>query len=376
MSSLPALDQYNRLLLALQEGLSERPPWGPFLSLLREQVGARVVVLALRRPQGQDAGLVFVDGMALEGGRQSHYAEEFGALNPFVDLPDGVPLTLDERISRAELEKSEYYRCYMAPNGHTQLLGLDIHRQGEVVMYLRAIRSTDDPLFGEPEKALFGLLSGHLRLLAEQLDREHSLYSTEQLYQQALTGLALGNIVLDWHLNMIRVSPVAEHLLAAGDGLRRQGSRLRAQRRQDDTELQQALERCAGHDGQAVHAPQALTIGRRRGEPLQVVLRPLKPAPGADACRAPRVSVTLRAPEMRPALPLPLLRELLGLTVQEARLALGLANGLSLDEVAEELGVSRSTVRSHLNSAFQKTGCHQQSALVSLVLGSLAGMSY
>jgi DNA-binding CsgD family transcriptional regulator len=66
------------------------------------------------------------------------------------------------------------------------------------------------------------------------------------------------------------------------------------------------------------------------------------------------------------------LRRRFGLTGSEVRLALALQEGGTLSAVAGRLGVTRETVRSHLRSAFAKTGTHRQRELVALVL-RLAG---
>ncbi|MNG23881.1 hypothetical protein D3C84_1085400 [compost metagenome] len=49
-----------------------------------------------------------------------------------------------------------------------------------------------------------------------------------------------------------------------------------------------------------------------------------------------------------------------------------LANGLTLDEASEELGISRNTARAHLRSTFSKTGVTRQTMLVRLILRSVA----
>ncbi|MCY1183803.1 hypothetical protein D3C76_1770240 [compost metagenome] len=49
-----------------------------------------------------------------------------------------------------------------------------------------------------------------------------------------------------------------------------------------------------------------------------------------------------------------------------------LANGLTLDEASEELGISRNTSRAHLRSTFSKTGVTRQTMLVRLILRSVA----
>ncbi len=59
---------------------------------------------------------------------------------------------------------------------------------------------------------------------------------------------------------------------------------------------------------------------------------------------------------------------LYALTPAEARLTLGLTNGRTLDDMAEEWGVSMHTVRSQLRQIFRKTETSRQSELVKLIL--------
>ena len=63
-----------------------------------------------------------------------------------------------------------------------------------------------------------------------------------------------------------------------------------------------------------------------------------------------------------------LLREALGLTPTESRIASLLASGLRSDAIAERLGISPATVASHLKSIFAKTETHRQTDLVALLL--------
>jgi len=64
-----------------------------------------------------------------------------------------------------------------------------------------------------------------------------------------------------------------------------------------------------------------------------------------------------------------------GLTPAETRVLSALTSGKGLAAVARKLGISRSTVHSHLDKIFQKTGTNRQAELVGLVqagVGSLA----
>jgi DNA-binding CsgD family transcriptional regulator len=62
------------------------------------------------------------------------------------------------------------------------------------------------------------------------------------------------------------------------------------------------------------------------------------------------------------------LARVFGLTGAESRLAARLANGSTLNEVAEELGIARETARNQLKAVFAKTGTHRQSELVALLM--------
>lgn len=68
-----------------------------------------------------------------------------------------------------------------------------------------------------------------------------------------------------------------------------------------------------------------------------------------------------------PAPAVELMRSLFDLTPSEARVARGLANGDTLDEIASTGGVAISTVRSQLRVVLQKTGCARQAELVALL---------
>jgi DNA-binding CsgD family transcriptional regulator len=64
-------------------------------------------------------------------------------------------------------------------------------------------------------------------------------------------------------------------------------------------------------------------------------------------------------------------QQLFGFTASESVLANLLMEGKSLGESCDQLGIRRSTGCSHLRRMFKKTGVHQQSHLVALILRSI-----
>lgn len=68
-----------------------------------------------------------------------------------------------------------------------------------------------------------------------------------------------------------------------------------------------------------------------------------------------------------PSAGMALLAEQAGLTEREADLCLQLASGKTLDQAAEEVGVKKTTMRTHLANSFAKLGVNSQPELVALV---------
>jgi DNA-binding CsgD family transcriptional regulator/PAS domain-containing protein len=106
----------------------------------------------------------------------------------------------------------------------------------------------------------------------------------------------------------------------------------------------------------------------RRREKRPVILRIL---PVHGAARTPflgaRVLLTLTSLEPRPLLKTTALIGAFGLTPAEARLASVIAEGVSPEQAAEALGISRLTARNQLKAIFGKTDTHRQSELVALL---------
>jgi len=80
-----------------------------------------------------------------------------------------------------------------------------------------------------------------------------------------------------------------------------------------------------------------------------------------------QVAVFLRDPDRNEATRRPELMTSLALTPREASLAELLAQGMTLTEAANALGITRESARTHLKHIFSKAGVRRQAELVSLI---------
>lgn len=137
--------------------------------------------------------------------------------------------------------------------------------------------------------------------------------------------------------------------------------RLRAQVREQDA----ALERLIGDvlDGGTRGRAQAALVLPRGGQlPLLVQCLPLASQGGSPHCALLAID-----PEQKRVPNISVLRQAFGLTASEARLALCIADGLDIAEIAAAHKIAESTARSQLKAVFAKTGTRRQAELSALL---------
>ena len=81
-----------------------------------------------------------------------------------------------------------------------------------------------------------------------------------------------------------------------------------------------------------------------------------------------KVAVFLTDPNLQQPISVDNLVSVYGLTPSEAQVAITLANGHNIDEIAKTSNHSAHTIRSQLKSVFRKTGVSRQSELIKLLL--------
>lgn len=372
-----SLTEFSELLAQLYAGTLDEVPWQSFLATARRLLDADTIILLLRRPSGEDRGVILGDSSSpgFETG-QGPYIDGFYAQDPFVNLPVDEVVTLDEYIGTRMLLNSEFYRVCLEPFDIFHIVGVDMVLEDGTKASLRATRSRGAPAFTRREKDLCRLLTPHLKRAISIHARIERIESERTLFAGAMTQLALATIILDESGDILHTNPIADELLAEADGLRRIDGRLSISRSADNLHLRELITAAitAQRQGESSIA-QAMSIARPSGRaPLGLVVRPVPAREWAEGQRAPCVGIFVSNPEQHASAPKERLIELFGLTPAESGLAIALANGLNLDEAAAELEISRNTGRAHLRSIFAKTGVTQQAKLVRLILQSVANL--
>jgi DNA-binding CsgD family transcriptional regulator len=183
----------------------------------------------------------------------------------------------------------------------------------------------------------------------------------------------VGAAILDGSGQVLRMTPMAEALLAERDGLRLIGQRPHALSTAEDRILQRMIRGALRGSAIAAGEPEAISISRPSGaRALGLVIQSVGGPDRLSQRSAPAAALFFRDPERNVEVANNVIRELFDLTPAEAELARRLAEGLSLADAAHVLNIRRNTARAHLRAIFSKSGITRQSELVRVLLNSAA----
>ncbi len=179
---------------------------------------------------------------------------------------------------------------------------------------------------------------------------------------------------------VFHANPAAMAILSANDGLclsKHQGLSGRTVVRttvpQKQTALHAALREALAPDAaDGTHFAHALIVERPSGEPAYAMRFSTLPHGNefGRGATAPLAIAFIDDGALKLEADTAVLRSRYGLTPAEVRVALGAADGLRVEELAASLGIGGSTVKTHIQRVYEKTGANSRSQLLKLLLAS------
>lgn len=371
--TVPLQDRLHELIGLVYEAALEPTRWQAFMTILSTAYEGSTVLWA-EDTQTPDAS-IFATGRFDTSYIQS-YVEYYLKTNIWTPLIDPLPTggIFDAQVvPEADFEACEFYNGWLRPQDLYHSLGIVIANEQGLQTKLSVLRPKSVGIFGEAEMHAWRALSPHVqrafqihrRLVVAQLQRD--------VADEGLDRLGVAALLVDADGRILSANRAAMALIEAGDGIAAPRGRLQAKRPPlTERLLHMIAEAARTASGLGSHPGGALSLPRRDRRPLSALISPMWGEAFGLGFPVPAALLFIRDPEQaaigRPGD----LKALFGLTDAEARLAAALAEGGSLDEIADSTGVSIHTLRTHLKRLMHKTDVTRQSELVRLVLRSAA----
>lgn len=249
-------------------------------------------------------------------------------------------------------------RLQMIGLGRPIILGVKYSEDSSLCMVLHR-HSDDARAFDDAHAEFLFRLSPHLKQTVSLSEKIGQFQSQVDTLGHCVDQFNAGMLVLDSKGNLRWANQRAKQLLKSSKHLSITSDRLRCTSSEDQFRLQELL-------GSVLQCQQAGhrfvgAIGPSWDNPLQVLAVPVL------AATEPYIALYLSEQNADAELSTSEVVQLFGLTPAEARLAIALYAGDTINEYAEKQGIASGTARIQLKSIFSKLGINRQPELVRLL---------
>jgi DNA-binding CsgD family transcriptional regulator len=352
----------------IYEAATDVSRWQAFLDAYAGAVAARRATLLLGKANTNEASSFrwssWPDG---DIGLADRYKAEELYSEVGDGQPEGVIRTID-LFSPAEAagQSTGYRELYMPRDVRYGLAGV-FFRSAESSSLIVAVRTEQDGPFGETALAMLRQLMPHLRQVALLQSELSSLLARLAAFTVYLDRSPFSFLLTDAEGRVLYANAAATRTTSLNDGIAITSGHLSMMSPRNQAALVKAIEKV---ETMRARPPCRIEVKRpSRKPPYRLILMPV-PSPAAlpFGLTQPVAAVLIIDTEARPELDTEILSELFALTPAEARVTGKLGVGRSAEEIAEEMGLSLETVRTHIRHVLSKTGTSRQGELIALVL--------
>ena len=368
-------DLHERILATLHDAVFDEGKWVAASALIDEACRTEGNVLVFCHEAAQEDIQIFFSRFCHRGEHRADWEREYYRdyyptdehLPRLGQLPDGRIVHVADLFSELELKRSRTYNEAMARMKHQN--GVSVRLDGPHGS--RIVLSMGDPVdAGGWSSARIDVVARLLPHIRQFMRVRHALLESRVL-ASTLTGLldstGAGVIHLDRRGQVVATNHLAQDLLQRGDTLSDQDGVLCTPLPESSKSLQRILRRALPPFG--ARGESGTMALRGTGGTIAPMLHVVPVQDRESGGRTWRVAaiVFVVDPGRRMRVERRLAALSLGLTQAESEVAVGLAEGRSVREIAAVTGRAQSTVRGHIKRMFTKLGLSRQTNLVQLV---------
>ncbi|HLG98722.1 MAG TPA: helix-turn-helix transcriptional regulator [Bryobacteraceae bacterium] len=362
----------HELIRLIYEAAGDPSQWVAFLEKWNIAIRSSYTAIAVH-DLGTGKATV-AENFGLDPAYERPYVEYYSTISPWASAlarigTPGRVIESSEVMSDHEMMSTEFYNDWLRPQPILHSCGSVLTREGSVTSYLSALRSPSVGPYDQCEVELLEILIPHLQCAVRLHQRIAGLEIGLRLVTDTLDRLPGGVIIASPQGRALVMNRAAESILARKNGLHNGPSGLYAWKSSESNALLGAILTASRARDGAAQGPVPILISRDGAVPLRILAAPLPPQ-SAGTGQQPAVVLFITDPEDSVEPDTMLLRRAFGLTLAESRIAAGLMQGKSVEDLAAESGLSLNTVRAHLKKVFAKTNTRRQGQLVRVLLSA------
>ena len=363
------------LVRAIYSAATEPDQWHEVLERIRVHLGAEVSAFLV----ADDALASLNIAVAIGRDRKTFedYDRHWGRYDPWLasgstllktpgEIYAGQALVLNEKI-----ERTAFYQEFLRPNGLYQILSATVEYAPGFTTYLTAnfdcVRGKE---FSTTSLRFLAEIAPHIRSAVRLHRRLGQAEAQDACNRELLERIFAGVFLLDGKGRVRYMNRAAEELINLGGRLGVRCDRLYCREAKDDQALQHAIQRALELSATGTGLPPpAVSIGDH-AKALPTLARAI-PLPGGGHAgfaepEARCLVIVSTGDDSQPGVT-HLLTRTFGLTKAEARIAVAVASGQDLTDVAAEFEITTGTLRTHLKRIYSKVGVNGRAGLFAIV---------
>jgi DNA-binding CsgD family transcriptional regulator len=282
--------------------------------------------------------------------------------------PIGAVIVPEMRISHPDRCRADIFNGSSKPQRPERMMGATLLTEGSVSTVVSVSRPYSEGEFDAAQTQLFAALIPHLQRAVQLRIRLATLDGPPTNSAEMLNRLPHAVLLVDAGARVIFANQAAARMLGAGNGLSLDRDGLQAETTEDTRRLRRTIADCAEPARELGGAGGRFQLSRRDRGPLTMLVIPHRTQVTWIDILRPTAILFITETEQTAVLRSERFSQDFGLTRAEAVFAVEISKGDGLQATASRLGVSLTTVRTHLAHVFGKTGTRRQAELVRLFL--------
>jgi DNA-binding CsgD family transcriptional regulator len=367
------LDEFSSVVGDIYDASIDEPYWDIALSRICAYVGGYSATLFWHDAANQNAKALYLYNDDPEYTRL--YFEKYVSMDPFFPassfVETGVVHGANDIIPQAELEQTRFYKEWIEPQGIADAIAVNlekgINRSSFIVVRTDVAHGVAD-----------NKMRNRLATLVPHLQRAVSIgqlfYQKDALKQdltETLTHVESAVLLVGSHGEIVFKNDLARLLLNEGFILQQRDGALRAVDESSDRILREVFAAAKKGDASTGAQGVAIPLGIFNDENWYAHVLPLKAGKRREANVPTRAvaGIFIRKNVSEQLPPLEVLATRYKFTASEVRVLAALMKTSGVKAIADLLGLSEATVKTHLAHLFRKTETSRQSELLKLVNG-------
>jgi DNA-binding CsgD family transcriptional regulator/PAS domain-containing protein len=362
----------NELIGGIYDAVIEPQRWTDAVDRIRRHFGFQLAMLGVHRlPDG--VGMVqvasnvpqeFVEAIPRLGVQS---LDIWGGPARLFSLPLEEPLVFSQIVRPSDIPDNDWMREWAGPQKLVDSLALVLEHDRRMLASLSFSQREGGPPITDAIIDGMRILAPHLRRAVTITGLIDDARASANSFEGALDASGTGVVLVGADLAIVHANAVATSMLDGRDPVVDANGRLDLVHEVAPGRLAAVVRAAADVEAEMGQSGMGVPARRQDGSAVVLHVMPLKQRPFRRGLRPTAVAAVLIAePGGKPNLAVDALTALYGLRPAEVRIFEMMIAGQANRAMAETLGVKPSTVKTHVQSLFDKTGRHGRAGLIAL----------